>query len=508
MTHRKATAGRTAIRGRRGLLRGLGAALPVVTLLVAAAAPCRAAWPGDPSANLPICVSPVDQDLPQIVPDDSGGVVIAWQATGISGVKRIFAQRVDRDGRAVWASNGIAVCPHPGDQQHPMLVPDSSGGAVVVWQDYRSGTSWDLYAQRIDRSGVLRWSDGGVPVSTAGGDQLGPQIASDGRGGAFVAWRDLRDAPRSDLYAQAIDRAGQARWAPDGIPMLASPEAQLVSAVVTGGAGGVVVWRDSLGGNGDTRLLAQRVDAAGNPLWDPAGILVNDGAAPDARPVTVPDGAGGVIIAWESGPLYAQRLDPRGRLLWGDDGIALSTDDAWAPAIVPDGEGGAIVAWQTESLEDEASDVRAQSVRASGTLRWGADGIAVCLASGAQTEVAATRAAAGGAIVIWRDARDDPFGDLYAQRVDSTGTVLWRTDGVVVSDAPGFQSSLAACSDGFGGAVATWTDGRAGRHIYAQGVDPWGELGGKAGPKPPKPPKPQSRPRRPATGGGTGPHPR
>jgi hypothetical protein len=484
-----------------GSLQGLSAVLPVVASLLLAASPCRAAWPGDPVSNLPICTSPLSQDVPQIIPDGSGGVIIVWQATGISGVKGVFAQRVDREGQAVWDEKVIAVCRLESDQEQPMLVPDSSGGAIVVWQDFRSGDNWDVFAQRIDRSGNLRWSDGGVSISTAAGDQLGPQIAADGHGGALIAWQDLREGPDSDLYAQAVDSTGQVQWSVDGIPILAGPGTQLVSQVVKCGPGGVFVWGDSRGGGTEVSIYAQRVDASGSPMWGPSGVLVEDGAAPDAHPVSIPDGRGGVIVAWESGPIYAQRLDASGSLLWGDDGAALSTADGSAPAIVHDGDGGAIVAWQTDSPEDEASDVRAQSVRASGALRWGTDGMAVCQASGAQTEVAVTEAAAGGAIVMWRDARNDPFGDLYAQRVDSTAAVLWQADGIVVSNAPGFQSSLTVCSDGFGGAVAAWTDGRAGRHIYAQRVAPRGRLGGDAGADHPKP---RRRPRPPVTGGGTG----
>jgi hypothetical protein len=472
-------------------LRGTRAALVVVAWLLLAATPCRAAWPSAPGSNLPICTSPLSQDLAQIISDGSGGVIIAWQATGTSGVMGIFAQRIDREGQAVWGENGTAVCPLPTDQQQPMLVPDSCGGAIVVWQDYRSGKNWDVFAQRIDRSGILRWLRDGVPISGAAGDQLGPQIDPDGHGGAIIAWQDLRDDPNSDLYAQAVDSTGQLRWSVDGIPIFAGPGAQLLPQVVTSGAGGVFVWRDSRGGGTEANIYAQRVDARGNPMWGPRGALLDDGATSDAHPEAITDGRGGLIVAWESGPIYAQRLDVSGRRLWGDDGTVLSTADGSAPAIVSDGDGGAIVAWQTVSPEASASDVRAQSVLAAGTLRWGADGIVVCRASGAQAEIAATRAAAGGVIVMWRDARDDPFGDLYAQRVDSSGTVLWKADGIVVSDAPGFQSALTICTDGFGGAVATWTDGRAGRHIYAQRVSPRGRLGSITGTDHPTP---RSRP--------------
>ncbi|MDI6807711.1 MAG: T9SS type A sorting domain-containing protein [Candidatus Eisenbacteria bacterium] len=34
-------------------------------------------------------------------------------------------------------------------QYYPVMVEDGCGGAIIAWQDYRSGTNWDIYAQRV-----------------------------------------------------------------------------------------------------------------------------------------------------------------------------------------------------------------------------------------------------------------------------------------------------------------------------------------------------------------------
>ena len=43
---------------------------------------------------------------------------------------------------------------------------DGAGGAIITWQDSRSGGS-DIYAQRIVGSGGVQWTADGVPISTA-----------------------------------------------------------------------------------------------------------------------------------------------------------------------------------------------------------------------------------------------------------------------------------------------------------------------------------------------------
>src|SRR5438045_1449237 len=69
----------------------------------------------------------------------------------------------------------------------------------------------------------------------------------------------------------------------------------------------------------------------------------------------------------------------------------------------------------------------------------------------------------GGAIAVWYEDRAGDF-DIFARRVDSAGTPRWTADGVLVCVAPaGTQQVLPkAVSDGAGGAIVAWIDGRNG----------------------------------------------
>src|SRR6185503_18652920 len=105
-------------------------ALPaLVAFVVTAPAPALAAWPSDPTVNVPVCTEEFDQ-------------------------------------------------------QFPALLPDGAGGIFVVWQDYRDGLYYKVYAQRLSASGVPQWGTNGIPVCTWISDQLVPHIATDGAGGA------------------------------------------------------------------------------------------------------------------------------------------------------------------------------------------------------------------------------------------------------------------------------------------------------------------------------------
>jgi len=56
---------------------------------------------------------------------------------------------------AVWPADGRGLCLATGDQQWPQAAPDGTGGAIVVWTDYRSGSDGDVYAQRVQGDGDL-----------------------------------------------------------------------------------------------------------------------------------------------------------------------------------------------------------------------------------------------------------------------------------------------------------------------------------------------------------------
>ena len=92
---------------------------------------------------------------------------------------------------AQWQLDGVALCTVASDQVYPTIVSDGAGGAIVTWVDYRNGTA-DIYAQRVNAAGAPQWTADGVALCTAASDQSSPTIVSDGAGGAIVTWEDSR----------------------------------------------------------------------------------------------------------------------------------------------------------------------------------------------------------------------------------------------------------------------------------------------------------------------------
>lgn len=195
--------------------------------------------------------------LPAIMADENGGAIIAWLTNG----KDIFAHRIDSAGVLGWAAGGVAICEDSHTQEPPKITSDGNGGAIIAWADNRNhiqnSTYWtyDIFAQRIDNSGAVRWDDSGTSVCTARHSQFMGNIVSDGSGGAIVLWNDTREFfqptglgvhMKYDVYGQRLDESGATLWADDGLPISSGAENQMVVNAFGNGSGEAgVVWRDN-----------------------------------------------------------------------------------------------------------------------------------------------------------------------------------------------------------------------------------------------------------------------
>ena len=85
---------------------------------------------------------------------------------------------------AQWRPDGLAICAAPKNQEAPFILADGAGGAFVAWRDLRDSltTSYDLYMQHIDAAGFSQWGPCGVTICDEPGLQSSPNLVLDGQG--------------------------------------------------------------------------------------------------------------------------------------------------------------------------------------------------------------------------------------------------------------------------------------------------------------------------------------
>jgi hypothetical protein len=217
-----------------------------------------------------------------------------------------------------------------------------------------------------------------------------------------------------------------------------------------------------------------------HPLWVPDGTPICTATYNQRNPEMIPDGAGGAFVVWTDVrtydfDIYAQRVTERGAPLWGINGVPLCTwpDVQSTPRLVSDGAGGAIVAWYY--IRNTDFNIYAQRFDINGNIMWADSGVAVADTINRQENHMMTTDGAGGAIVVWEDRRNADK-DLYVQRLDPNGNTLWQRNGIRITPDAAWEQSPQIISDGVGGAIIVWEDTRAGLiDIYAQRIDANGD---------------------------------
>ncbi len=362
------------------------------------------------------------------------------------------------------------------------MMEDGLGGFFLVWKDYRNGTP-DIFAQRVNALGEKLWATDGVPVCSNSSDQSTPGLISDGADGIIVSWSDWRSGIERDIYAQRLNGDGQPLWIWDGVVVVNKTTREHNQRMVMDGQGGaIVVFEQKNSATYNWELWAQRIDANGNGVWNPGGIPVTTILSEHLNERIQSDGQGGVYIAFQDFrngidyDVYVQHLGPNGEYLWGTGVLACNaTGTQTNPKIDPDPNGGVVVAW-TDKRNMVDYDIYAQRIDFNGNLLWGAGGKAVCSVPGNQSAVdLLSNEVVNGVILTWKDERTGVDYDIYCNRLDWEGNQTWTMNGMPVCVNAGDQINPNITGDGYGGAAIVWQDQTTGnfdirmQRIYAEG---------------------------------------
>jgi hypothetical protein len=254
------------------------------------------AWPVNGRA---LTLAAGSQLNPTIVSDGLHGAIVAWEDSR-DGLSHIFAQHVLGSGAIApgWPANGLAVCVAAVDQVHPLIASDGAApgvagsGALVTWQDARSGVSHNPYVQHVLATGRVdpAWPVNGKALSLSSGEEVDASIATDASGGAIVAWEE-----DSFIFVNHVRASGvldptfpvNGRFVRQILTFQHNPE-----LVADGAAGGAIVtWADNNSG-ADSNIFAMIVgtESTVSVAPGPPGsslALSRRGASPARGPVTL-----------------------------------------------------------------------------------------------------------------------------------------------------------------------------------------------------------------------------
>jgi subtilisin-like proprotein convertase family protein len=282
-----------------------------------------------------ICTAGQQQVGPSVASDGAGYLVV-WQDSRSRVSVDIYGTRVLATG-AVLDAGGLAINTGANHQINP-AVSGKAGGYLVVWQDQRDGSSYDIYGTSVSVAGVVS-HPAGLPISTAAGDQINPAVTANGRD-YWVAWQDFRSDSHFDIYGTVVTGSGLVSQ-PGGIAISTAANDQFNPSLASDGANCLAVWADKRDG-ANFAIYGARLTPAG-AIMDASGFVISRTARDHYHPAVTGNGAG-YWAAWQDyrngdgADIYGCRLtstatvsDPGGVLI---SMVGVSTPPPATPTLV------------------------------------------------------------------------------------------------------------------------------------------------------------------------------
>ncbi len=286
-----------------------------------------ASIPGDPPSERPAFCN--------VVPADADGFIVSWirDIRTFQSPRHLRAQKFTSEGTPQWGSYvGVYETYSLPLGYFPRLLPDDAGGAVLCWHA-STGSLYDSFVQHLTSDGTELFGTNGMEVSTqASIFIIEPTVSYSAAIDEIFVFFQTRSSSQSQwgINAQKITADGSRAWTDNGVilrPMDSVYEGQPRGGVVEDGA--VVAYFDEpTGSTVLDRVMAMRVDGAGNILWGGSAIEVASTLSDKGRLPVVTREDGVVLAFWEDNragtiDLFGQNLNSDGSL--GYDPAAIVT---------------------------------------------------------------------------------------------------------------------------------------------------------------------------------------
>ncbi|MDP8206859.1 MAG: FlgD immunoglobulin-like domain containing protein [Candidatus Electryonea clarkiae] len=415
----------------------------------------------DAERGLPICLHEDAQREINICPDGNGGVFFAWVDLRV-GFGDIYGQNVDSNGNILWTEDGELICEADATQKALKIVSSEIGEAIIVWEDQRE--DWftsDLRIQKIsgEEELVLHWGDegeeaDGIILSEAARNQMNPQMASDNNGGVIIAWQDERffEFPWEDLYINRVNSEGEKIWDEGNGILVCNAELELYSikGISFDEDNYALIWQDSR--DESSALYGQLFDIeSGETLLENNGQELITGLDFNAiGPMAILDGSNlwfGFVDS-RMGNLgrhvYVQKVNfQTGEFLFESNGINITPgfpvndfDTTYvqmdSATFASDGEGGLFATW-FDNREENFFVIAAQKIDSSGNVLWGDRGSLVAPPEGLyrtrdQTRPRIIPDGEGGLFVAFHKYTNRYYDNILIQHIDSEGIPQWTNN--------------------------------------------------------------------------------
>ncbi len=380
------------------------------------------------------------------------GVVYVWSDTRF-GERDLYAQLIGPNGQKLWGETGLLVDDKNDRQEDPVIISTSDNCVVIAWVDFSDDLDGNIYAQKINAAGTKLWADGGVALCTAPKVQISLNIVPDNDGGAIVVWSDYRLSSIAD-YAQRVNSQGNVMWTANGVRIGVENANVGQNTFWEDGQNGAVIAFLAKNNNNITNIYIAHLSPTGSFSYGP--MLLTNFTSSTSQPGSVrlaPSENNSFVLAWEQKTtgdendydIFIQKINSSGIKQWGDTGINITNNSSMQekPRISASSNGNFFVVYEDQQYDNNINpDLFVQKFNSNGQAVWTSP-TSLCQVPYKQAQARIASMDDGGCVVIWEDERDLNINnsiDVYAQRVNADGTVVWENNGKAISSLSGIQN--------------------------------------------------------------------
>jgi hypothetical protein len=453
--------------------------LPLLLLLTSPGAALHAQWTNNTLLNTSVrSGSGVDAVTPLMTNGPDGSTYVSWFDNQPGGYQ-LRMQRLDVNGNAMWAAEGVLVSDHPQNSAlfRYDLKTDLEGNAIVAFQDERSG-QLDIVVYKVDPAGSPLWTADGVPLTDPASTQgLAPVIGVLTSNEVVIAWNASDDTDKwVAMYHLLAD--GSVPFS-DPYRITGQDKYSRPKVIATGGDGCYVQYVQEVGNFPFTcTMYAQRFDGDGNVVG--TYMVSTKTISAFYFPEPVSDGVGGFYLAFTtSNPdnqalsdVYVQHMDPTGTT-WSDTGteaaVGATTQKFTPGCVLLPAALGVMVPMQVTNSGQSQGGISVQRLDANGVVQLAAAGVEVLPFSADLPSPDDAAATSDGAIVVYSAGG---FGNehLSAVRLDASGGAVWSPASTLLCSANSNKDDAACGTFVNGQLVAVWDDDRSGNGVFAQNI--------------------------------------
>ena len=393
-----------------------------------------------------------------VCPGESGSMIFVWSDTRY-GSRNVFAQKVDSSGVLLWGSQGSAVTNLPGRQEDPVAITDGDGGAFIAWVDYRFDDEGDIFIQHIDNQGNRMMDDNGEALARVDGRHLTINMCTDSLGGVFVAWQDKRNFLDDDIFGTHVSSNYEIIAPSNGVSIIQMNGNQGAKSLeYAGNNQATIIWSDTRSGSGND-IYCQKINMNMEKIFSDGGLEVSTTSDLETTPRTTFMKNDTSFVIWQSGTestdIYYNLLTSDG-LVFSEHLQLCSFNSSKAnPRIKRNQLGEVFIQWIDYRNDPTAGNHYYQRVSHGGNISWDQNGIQLD-ASGDDHHA---RFSPGGnrELFVYWERGTFPNVDIMYQGIQSDGSLL-LDNAEFVSNVSGYQSMPNTLFDNNNGSFVVFAD--------------------------------------------------